>query len=122
MYVDTALSVRVTCFFFQAEDGIRDYKVTGVQTCALPIYRMRRESALPFAHWFDLMQTNAGAAHAFLTTYLAQNERERIDSLPDLQAACAALQQANAGHPLLPAALGTLRAEIARLELARVRL
>src|SRR5205807_6331213 len=23
--------------FFQAEDGIRDYKVTGVQTCALPI-------------------------------------------------------------------------------------
>ena len=24
-------------FFFQAEGGIRDYKVTGVQTCALPI-------------------------------------------------------------------------------------
>src|SRR5205807_3228142 len=24
--------------FFQAEDGIRDYKVTGVQTCALPIF------------------------------------------------------------------------------------
>src|SRR5256885_3670354 len=31
-------------FFFQAEDGIRDYKVTGVQTCALPICaRARRE-------------------------------------------------------------------------------
>src|SRR5256885_6220919 len=27
-------------FFFQAEDGIRDYKVTGVQTCALPISRV----------------------------------------------------------------------------------
>src|SRR5256885_4788614 len=27
----------VCLFFFQAEDGIRDYKVTGVQTCALPI-------------------------------------------------------------------------------------
>src|SRR5256885_1480467 len=27
----------LACFFFQAEDGIRDYKVTGVQTCALPI-------------------------------------------------------------------------------------
>src|ERR1022692_277448 len=27
-------------FFFQAEDGIRDYKVTGVQTCALPILEM----------------------------------------------------------------------------------
>src|SRR5437016_9790787 len=25
------------CFFFQAEDGIRDWSVTGVQTCALPI-------------------------------------------------------------------------------------
>src|SRR5256885_8398237 len=32
-------STRRCCFFFfQAEDGIRDYKVTGVQTCALPIY------------------------------------------------------------------------------------
>src|SRR5256885_7080820 len=28
-------------FFFQAEDGIRDYKVTGVQTCALPILALR---------------------------------------------------------------------------------
>src|SRR5690606_9562150 len=28
-------------FFFQAEDGIRDFHVTGVQTCALPIYEPR---------------------------------------------------------------------------------
>src|SRR5882762_871545 len=28
----------VLSFFFQAEDGIRDSSVTGVQTCALPIY------------------------------------------------------------------------------------
>src|SRR5690606_39866237 len=28
-------------FFFQAEDGIRDFHVTGVQTCALPISRPR---------------------------------------------------------------------------------
>src|SRR5690348_18213904 len=27
-------------FFFQAEDGIRDGRVTGVQTCALPIYHV----------------------------------------------------------------------------------
>src|SRR5207245_8744575 len=27
-----------SCVFFQAEDGIRDATVTGVQTCALPIY------------------------------------------------------------------------------------
>src|SRR5256885_1475790 len=32
-------------FFFQAEDGIRDYKVTGVQTCALPISRSPRPGA-----------------------------------------------------------------------------
>src|SRR2546430_17254023 len=28
------------CFFFQAEDGIRDLTVTGVQTCALPIFAL----------------------------------------------------------------------------------
>src|SRR5256885_7775300 len=31
-----------TFFFFQAEDGIRDYKVTGVQTCALPICNQKK--------------------------------------------------------------------------------
>src|SRR5258708_34713141 len=30
-------------FFFQAEDGIRDDLVTGVQTCALPIYRAQHD-------------------------------------------------------------------------------
>src|SRR5699024_11946791 len=34
------------CFFFQAEDGIRDRNVTGVQTCALPI----SFSTLNYAH------------------------------------------------------------------------
>src|SRR2546430_577624 len=32
-----SICFRVICFFFQAEDGIRDLTVTGVQTCALPI-------------------------------------------------------------------------------------
>src|SRR5256885_13274763 len=38
------LQLDVLCFFFffQAEDGIRDYKVTGVQTCALPICMVAR--------------------------------------------------------------------------------
>src|SRR2546429_3754653 len=31
------MQVLRVCFFFQAEDGIRDVAVTGVQTCALPI-------------------------------------------------------------------------------------
>src|SRR5690606_40051141 len=34
-------SLIVDCFFSQAEDGIRDFHVTGVQTCALPIYYRR---------------------------------------------------------------------------------
>src|SRR5437870_12341988 len=34
-------------FFFQAEDGIRDGHVTGVQTCALPISPLASTSALP---------------------------------------------------------------------------
>src|SRR5256885_12149131 len=35
---------------FQAEDGIRDYKVTGVQTCALPIWKAKPDAAqLPAA-------------------------------------------------------------------------
>src|SRR5438874_4997525 len=36
-------------FFFQAEDGIRDLYVTGVQTCALPIYLLRRQRQSPRA-------------------------------------------------------------------------
>src|SRR2546430_3898485 len=35
------LCMRVFFFFFQAEDGIRDLTVTGVQTCALPILAQR---------------------------------------------------------------------------------
>src|SRR5688500_20099221 len=33
----SAVTPSVLTLFFQAEDRIRDYKVTGVQTCALPI-------------------------------------------------------------------------------------
>src|SRR5690606_40373653 len=34
------MRVHGVCFFFQAEDGIRDFHVTGVQTCALPIFTL----------------------------------------------------------------------------------
>src|SRR5690606_40509048 len=34
-------------FFFQAEDGIRDFHVTGVQTCALPISGSRTGAGCP---------------------------------------------------------------------------
>src|SRR6266566_6303583 len=38
MYLREVFVSELDFFFFQAEDGIRDYKVTGVQTCALPIF------------------------------------------------------------------------------------
>src|SRR5256885_11451865 len=40
-------------FFFQAEDGIRDYKVTGVQTCALPIWFATRAGKVSSAEGFE---------------------------------------------------------------------
>ena len=39
--------VLVLFFFFQAEDGIRDHCVTGVQTCALPIWSFSTFRANP---------------------------------------------------------------------------
>src|SRR5256885_6634369 len=41
----TVAVLHLCLFFFQAEDGIRDYKVTGVQTCALPICLRRGQPA-----------------------------------------------------------------------------
>src|SRR5690625_6856702 len=40
------LSLFVFIFFFQAEDGIRDGHVTGVQTCALPISQIWRQCSV----------------------------------------------------------------------------
>src|SRR5207244_9355760 len=45
-------------FFFQAEDGIRDDLVTGVQTCALPISWTRRARLAPGAHRLLSSQPN----------------------------------------------------------------
>src|SRR2546430_7427908 len=65
----------VCVFFFQAEDGIRDLTVTGVQTCALPISRARgqpwsnsasagyktRARARP---WLDRKSTRLNSSHS----------------------------------------------------------
>src|SRR5437588_3979851 len=45
-------------FFFQAEDGIRDHCVTGVQTCALPIFTLNVTNA-------DLVARAARASSSF---------------------------------------------------------
>src|SRR5690606_40891799 len=50
-------------FFFQAEDGIRDFHVTGVQTCALPIcaQELRRRVGAPCESIID----DLGGAQSF---------------------------------------------------------
>src|SRR5437016_11029069 len=50
-------------FFFQAEDGIRDWSVTGVQTCALPISTPR----VSLAQWDELVRFADAARHDGLT-------------------------------------------------------
>src|SRR5258707_6980627 len=52
-------------FFFQAEDGIRDIGVTGVQTCALPIYAKRHR------------------CYAVFTRHERELEREKHQRVPD---------------------------------------
>src|SRR5690554_7991788 len=60
-------------FFFQAEDGIRDADVTGVQTCALPIYIKNKKWADDFSPidtmghtWVDLEYSKAYLRHLFI--------------------------------------------------------
>src|SRR5690606_39992145 len=57
-------------FFFQAEDGIRAFHVTGVQTCALPIYTDtfdEKDSSviahIDLADWADLIIVAPGTAN-----------------------------------------------------------
>src|SRR5690606_39504015 len=41
-------------FFFQAEDGIRDFHVTGVQTCALPICNSTSNNKRFLRLWYEV--------------------------------------------------------------------
>src|SRR5690606_40071125 len=83
-------------FFFQAEDGIRAFHVTGVQTCALPIYRdglVGTTDAHSFwapelARWVDAvdlepgtwLRTSAGtwAQVSAVTVRTARSEERRV--------------------------------------------
>src|SRR3954447_22374636 len=53
--------VTAVCAFFQAEDGIRDATVTGVQTCALPIFLLEQ----------DLVYVGGGCVRSMLGAWRA---------------------------------------------------
>src|SRR3989339_1388884 len=61
-------------FFFQAEDGIRDLIVTGVQTCALPIFTHARTHATK--------STSASAHHLIYSG--SRSEERRVGKSVDL--------------------------------------
>ena len=48
-------------FFFQAEDGIRDADVTGVQTCALPISNLKANHNSVVLHLFLVLVVSNGS-------------------------------------------------------------
>src|SRR5256886_9200568 len=74
-------------FFFQAEDGIRDLTVTGVQTCALPISRMSepqdRKEAWQAASEALRLDPNDASAHA-LAGKIALEEEEPVKATEQL--------------------------------------
>src|SRR3712207_5060191 len=70
----------LVCFFFQAEDGIRDIGVTGVQTCALPICKAERRIERVIALLFLL---TGAASVAFVVIYIWWPWRYEVE--PTLQ-------------------------------------
>src|SRR5215204_6888101 len=65
-------------FFFQAEDGIRDHCVTGVQTCALPIYDVAAfvdavaEPLGPVGRWFHYGLTSSDVLDTALSLQIRE--------------------------------------------------
>src|SRR5256885_4727489 len=69
-------------FFFQAEDGIRDYKVTGVQTCALPIWPEEGARVVELrARRLDVVVAR------LVVAVLALVEQQQVDRAPEAQRA-----------------------------------
>src|SRR2546427_4286825 len=73
-------------FFFQAEDGIRDLTVTGVQTCALPIYNLDRGA--------QIIDINMGCpakkvCNKWAGSALMQNEALAVEIAQAVVEACA---------------------------------
>src|SRR5690554_7690826 len=62
-------------FFFQAEDGIRDADVTGVQTCALPISFLEREYCVQY-HETDFEFISRLLAEEGISYYFSHSDKK----------------------------------------------
>src|SRR5690606_41194639 len=84
IYRTVSLIALMSCFFFQAEDGIRDFHVTGVQTCALPISVATLLLALPsfevLVQVFQALRERLAleAFEFFTDIALARSEERRV--------------------------------------------
>src|SRR6266581_7350354 len=102
-------------FFFQAEDGIRDGRVTGVQTCALPILTAGRASDHT-SPWADEALPPKSLYCADLGYFhlgrLAQRHQAKVYSLTRLRAATALFSEQGRRLNLsrvLPAKVGQMK-------------
>src|SRR5699024_11917040 len=66
-------------FFFQAEDGIRDRNVTGVQTCALPISSARK---FPFPQAGSKKRLSIRSVSCFTRSHMAFTSRSAVKTSP----------------------------------------
>src|SRR2546429_3782254 len=69
-------------FFFQAEDGIRDVAVTGVQTCALPIFKAAESAAVVLVLDEPEVTIRTAGALIYLGTALPEGARDAEVVLP----------------------------------------
>src|SRR5438876_7817361 len=77
----SVVDVFKTDFFFQAEDGIRDGRVTGVQTCALPICFPELHGETEIGGDLELWNRyafNVTYAHANIKDQILRSEERRV--------------------------------------------
>src|SRR5690242_21029678 len=79
------MAAAISTFFFQAEDGIRDLHVTGVQTCAVPISALGATGPYRDMPGYGILMEGMGG---FSARYGLRDERARATSTyyPDLVA------------------------------------
>src|SRR5215475_880657 len=92
-------------FFFQAEDGIRDFHVTGVQTCALPICGTYSSgyyasSAFPDTPIYDSLVAERGTPQ--IAPIRVPMPYESVSNLPALPSALPALPPGPSHHTPAP--------------------